>query len=50
MRENLVNTILELSGDELQYEDLVVIAKESEQQLVERLIHISNYYKVQANQ
>jgi len=50
MREILINTILDLSSDELQYGDLIVIAKEDEQQLVERLIQISYWYKNKAEE
>lgn len=44
MREKLINTITDLSSDELDLETLVQIAKESDEQLLDRLIHITYYY------
>lgn len=50
MRELLIDTIFSLSGDE--YEtiyDVLELAKESEQQLVERLVRIACFYRDQFN-
>lgn len=44
MREQLVDAIIEHSSDELDIKDVIEIAKESEAQLLERLIHILNWY------
>lgn len=44
-REDLVNHILELSTDEVDMHLLEVIAKESYEQLVERLANIASWYK-----
>ncbi len=45
MRNKLVYAIVEYAGDELDYSDLKNIATESEEELVDRLIHILEYYK-----
>jgi hypothetical protein len=50
MRELLIDSIFSLSGDE--YEtiyDVLELAKESEQQLVERLVRIACFYRDQFN-
>ena len=50
MRELLIDSIFSLSGDE--YEtiyDVLELAKESEQQLVERLVRIACFYRDQLN-
>jgi hypothetical protein len=50
MRELLIDTIFSLSKDE--YEtiyDVLELAKESEQQLVERLVSIACFYRDQFN-
>ncbi len=45
-REKLVDAIIDLAGDEFQSRhDLIQLAKETEEQLVERLVHIAHYYK-----
>jgi hypothetical protein len=49
MREKLVYAIVEYAGDELDYSDLKRIATESEEELVDRLIHILEYYKNESN-
>ena len=50
MRELLIDTILNLSGDEYEtVQDVIELAKESEYQLVERLIGISCFYRDQYN-
>lgn len=46
MRKKLVYAIVECSGDELGQQDLISIAIESEEELVDRLIHILEYYKI----
>jgi len=46
LREKLVDAILDLSGDEFGYlEDVKTLAKESESELVERVIHIAEQFK-----
>lgn len=50
MRELLIDTIIHLSGDEYEnVNDLIELAKESEIQLVERLIGIACFYRDQYN-
>jgi hypothetical protein len=50
MREQLINAIVDLSSDELQTEDYISMAKESEETLVARLVNIAYYYKDQSNE
>ena len=46
MRTKLIDAIIELSGDEFESkQDLIELAKESEDQLVDRLIAIADYYR-----
>jgi hypothetical protein len=47
MRNELINSILELSGDELDMNDLKDLCRETNEQLVNRLISIANWYKEQ---
>lgn len=48
MRELLIDAIIELSDDELEdRDDIIELAKESETQLVERLIGIACFYRDQ---
>jgi hypothetical protein len=50
MRTLLIETILNLSGDEYEtVQDVIELAKESEDQLVERLIGIACFYRDQYN-
>jgi len=50
MRELLIDTLMNLSGDEYEtVEDIIELAKESEQQLVERLIGVACFYRDQFN-
>jgi hypothetical protein len=50
MRETLIDAILDLSGDEYEtIQDVIELAKESEQQLVERLIGVACFYRDQFN-
>ena len=50
MRELLIDAILNLSGDEYESkEDVIELAKEAEEQLVERLIGIACFYRDQYN-
>lgn len=50
MRELLIDSILDLSGDEYEtVNDVIELAKENEQQLVERLIAIACFYRDQLN-
>jgi hypothetical protein len=51
MRELLIDTIFSLSGDEFEsIQDVIELAKESEQQLVERLVGIACFYRDQLNE
>jgi len=48
IREHLIDAIIELSGDELETEqDLIRLAKESEEELIYRIVYIAEYYKEQ---
>lgn len=50
MRELLINAIFDLSSDEYEsVQDVIELAKESEEQLVERLIGIACFYRDQFN-
>ena len=50
-REDLIRTILDLSGDELETkEDLKSLAIESEDQLVQRVMDIAYKYKQESNE
>ena len=50
MREILIDAIIDLSGDEFEtVNDVIELAKESEYQLVERLIGIASFYRDQFN-
>ena len=43
LRKNLVETIIDLAGDEYETrESIIELAKESDEQLIERLIQIAN--------
>lgn len=44
MREKIINAIIEYSGDELTIKDYQDMARENENQLLDRLIHILSYY------
>jgi hypothetical protein len=46
-REKLVDSIIDLAGDEYLQSphDLIELAKESDEQLIDRLIQIAHYYK-----
>jgi hypothetical protein len=44
MREKLINAIIEYAGDELSEYDYADIARESEEELVDRLIYVLEYY------
>jgi|LakMenE18May11ns_1017448.scaffolds.fasta_scaffold6184810_1 hypothetical protein len=47
-REILINSILELSGDEFESKsDLIELAKETERELIIRIINIANHYKLE---
>ena len=49
-RENFISAIVYLAGDELEtFEDMLKLAKESEDQLINRLIGIAYYYKDELN-
>lgn len=48
MRELIINAIIDLSGDEYEtLDDVIELAKMSENQLVERLIGIACFYRNQ---
>jgi len=50
MRDILIDAIIDLSGDEYEtVNDVIELAKESEYQLVERLIAIACFYRDQFN-
>jgi len=50
MRELLIDAIFDLSGDEYEsVQDVLELAKESEAQLVERLVGIACFYREQFN-
>jgi len=45
-REYLIKTLLELVPDEYETkEDIIVLAKESESQIMQRIINAAEYYK-----
>lgn len=45
MRKKIIDAILDLSGDEIQISDIIEIASEDTEQLVDRLISIAEWYK-----
>lgn len=48
IREHLIDAIIELSGDEFESEqDLIKLAKESDEELIHRIVDIAEYYKEQ---
>ena len=47
MREKLVNAILEYASDEIEENTLANMARESEEELVDRLIAVTNYYYIE---
>ena len=50
MRELLIDAILNLSGDEYESrQDIIELAKESEKELVERIIAVACFYRDQFN-
>jgi hypothetical protein len=44
MREKLINLIMSYAGDELVMADVIDIAKESEEELLDRVANILDYY------
>ena len=45
-RALLVTALIELAGDEYEStEDFIKMAQKSEQELIQDLIHVANYYK-----
>jgi glucokinase len=51
MRELLIDAILDLSGDEYESkEDIIELAKESEAQLIDRIIAVACFYRDQFNE
>lgn len=50
MREKLIDSILELAGDEYtEAKDIIELAKASEEQLVNIIIGIAQWYKSKSN-
>ncbi len=50
MRALLIDTLMNLSGDEYEtVNDVLELAKESEEQLIERLIGVACFYRDQFN-
>ena len=50
MREALIDVLMNLSGDEYEtVNDVIELAKESEAQLIERLIGVACFYRDQFN-
>jgi hypothetical protein len=45
LRTMLIDTIVKHSSDELEFNDMVEISKESEEQLLERVVGILEWYK-----
>lgn len=43
-REKLISAIVDCSSDELETKDYIAMAGETEDQLLDRLINILNYY------
>ena len=51
LREKLIDAIMDMAGDEIETpQDVVKFAKMSDEQLVEELINIAEYYRTQANE
>jgi hypothetical protein len=44
MREKLINLIMSYAGDEMEMADVIDMAKESEEELVDRIANILDYY------
>jgi predicted Zn-ribbon and HTH transcriptional regulator len=49
LREKLIGSIVLLSEDELEMNDFYEMAKESEEELIERILHIAIRYKDENN-
>lgn len=49
LRKKLIETIIDLSADELGYSDLIELASEDTDELVRRLIHIAKWYRDNAS-
>jgi hypothetical protein len=49
LREKLVSAILLLSEDELERNDFYDMAGESEEELIDRILHIAIWYKDEFN-
>jgi hypothetical protein len=50
IREKLIDTIVDLASDEIEsVEDMIKYAKMSEEELVDNLINIANYYFDKSN-
>ena len=50
MRKKLVNAIIKLAGDELNEATLLNMCVETDEQLVDRLISIANWYATYYNE
>ncbi len=45
-REHLITTLMELAGDEYaSKEDVLVLAKETDEQIMQKIIDAAHYYK-----
>lgn len=49
MRKKLVNAIIDLSNDELEIGDVIEIASEDIEELIDRLINIAEWYRDNEN-
>jgi hypothetical protein len=51
MREKLIDAIVDMAGDEIETpQDMVKYAKMSDEQLVDEVINIAEYYRNQSNE
>ncbi len=51
MREKLIDAIVDMAGDEIETpQDMVKYAKMSDEQLVDEVINIAEYYRRQSNE
>lgn len=50
-RTKLIEAIIDLAGDELEHtDDYIKLAKESDDELLDRLIHIAQYFHDELNE
>lgn len=51
MREKLIDAIIDMAGDEFETTtDVIKLAKMSDEQLVDEVINIAEYYRNQSNE